>query len=52
MEWDAPHSNSDATQRPRGVVVGANGGCSRQSGHIVTGFDVGLIANSVTDDED
>ena len=51
MEWDAPNGNSDSTQRPHGVAVGGYGGYNWQFGQIVTGIDVGLIANTLTDDD-
>ncbi len=50
MEWDAPNGNSDSTDRPNGLAAGVYGGYNWQFGSIVTGLDVGLIANTVTDD--
>lgn len=51
MEWNAPNGNSDSTQRPGGVAFGGYGGYNWQFGQFVTGIDVGLIANTLTDDE-
>lgn len=51
MQWDAPNGNSNSTQRPHGVAVGGYGGYNWQFGQIVTGIDVGLIANTLTDDD-
>lgn len=51
MEWNAGNGYSDSTQRPHGVAVGAYGGYNWQFGQIVTGLDIGLIANTLTDDD-
>lgn len=51
MEWNAPNGNSDSTQRPHGVAVGAYGGYNWQFGQVVTGIDAGLIVNTLTDDD-